>query len=453
MSEAFCVDVEARWFAGKGRSVASVTPAGLLGPLRLADVAYADGGAERYLLTPEEPVAWVELLRSLAAGAAVSGAAGRLELTRGRAFDALLAPALAAGAPPPSTPSLDQTNTLVVLGGRLLVKAYRRLEPGLHPEVELLTALDRVPDAPVPAFAGALSLVPDDGGEPTALALLQAFVPDAVTGWEPPIVELAAHLRRKSAAEYINTMHSAADLSPYREAGRATARLHAALAQALPTRPATPDDRARWHAEATKTLEEAASADPAFAASFDAIRQGLEPLRRRAAAGAAPVTLQRTHGDLHFAQFLRGADGEQQVIDFEGDPTRPLASRRALDTPLRDLASLLRSIDHIGSAASRRADWADPGAWIAAARAQTLAGYAEGRAAGSPRDADAAAAAAPPGASPLDLPLLHALELARECGEAVYAHRVLPEWAYVAPRGLARLLASDPTPDPTDPTP
>ncbi len=150
---------------------------------------------------------------------------------------------------------------------------------------------------------------------------------------------------------------------------------------------------------------------------------------------AAAPAVERIHGDLHFAQFLR-TSSSTTVIDFEGDPTRPLASRRRLDTPLRDLASLLRSIDHIGSAASRRAGWADPGAWIAAARAQALAGYAE---------------ASPPAAPPLDLPLLHALELARECGEAVYAARVLPEWAYVAPRGLARLLAS--TPDPTDPTP
>lgn len=437
MSEPFCVDVEARWFAGKDRSLASVRPAGLLGPLRLADVAYADGGSERYLLTPSDPAAWVELLRTLARGDAVAGDAGRLELTRGAAFDALAAPALAAGAPPPSVPSLDQTNTLVVLGGRLLVKAYRRLEAGVHPEVELLTALDRVPDAPVPAFAGALIFRPADGGEPTALALAQAFVPDAVTGWEPPIVALAALLRRKSAAEGAHMTPRAADLSPYRAAGVATARLHAALAQALPTRPAEPQDRARWHAEATETLEEAATAEPAFASSFDAIRRGLEPLRGRT---AAPVTLQRTHGDLHFAQLLRDDDAPPTIIDFEGDPTRPLADRRRLDTPLRDLASLLRSIDHIGSAASRRADWADPGAWIAAARAQALAGYRE---------------ASPPTAAPLDLPLLHALELAKECGEAVYAQRVLPEWAYVAPRGLARLLASASAsdPDPTDPTP
>lgn len=449
MSEAFCVDVEARWFAGKGRSVASVRPAGTVGPLRLADVAYADGGSERYLLTPSDPAEWTALLRELARGALVAGDGGRLELTRGRSFDALFAPALAADAPPPSVPSLDQTNTLVVLGGRLLVKAYRRLEPGLHPEVELLTALDRVPDAPVPDFAGALQFRPAAGGEPTALALLQAFVPDAVTGWEPPIVELAAHLRRESAAETSHSEDRAADLSPYREAGRVTARLHAALATALPTRPATADDRARWHAEAIQTLTEAANADPAFHAAFEVIRRGLEPLRSHHAAGAAPVTLQRTHGDLHFAQLLRSGDGSPPtIIDFEGDPTRPLASRRALDTPLRDLASLLRSIDHVGSAASRRADWADPGAWIAAARAQALAGYVEGRAAAVSCGGVAPAPAAP---LPLDLPLLHALELAKECGEAVYAHRVLPEWAYVAPRGLARLLAL--TPDPTDPTP
>jgi maltokinase len=436
MSEPICLDVEARWFAGKDRAVSGVMEADALGPLRLADVAYADGGpGERYLLVPDDPAAWAGLLRELSAldgRAAVAGRHGRLELRRGPAFGALSATMEESAA----VPSTDQTNTLVVLGGRLLVKAYRRVVPGVHPEVELLAALARTA-APVPAFAGSLHYVPHDGGEPTALALLQAFVPGAVTGWEAP-VSATAELLRAHAAQPAGARGSFAALtssSPaapaaFRVLGRATAELHAALAEALPTRPATAEDRAAWRSEAEATLTAAAGTDPAFAAAADAVRARLAAIE----GGASAPLLTRVHGDLHVGQFLRSGE-RVAVVDFEGDPTRPLAARRALDTPLRDLAGLLRSIDHVGSAASRRVDWADPGDWVDAARAEALAGYAERASA------------------PVDHRLLHALELAKECGEAVYASRQLPEWAYVAPRGLRRLLETDPDdPDRVDAT-
>jgi maltokinase len=470
MSEAVCVDVEARWFAGKDRAVSAVACADALGPLRLAGVSYADGGpGERYLLVPDDPGAWAGLLRELGGGGAgraggtggagvrggVAGRAGRLELRRGPAF-AALAPALEAGEA--AVPSVDQTNTLVVLGRRLLVKAYRRLSPGAHPEVEVLEALAGS-GAPVPAYAGSLHYVPHDGSEPTALALLQEFVPGAVTGWEAPVSAVADALRAgvaeragSSADPVLDDRTGSALLPEYRALGQATAALHAELAAALPTRPATAADRAAWRAEAEETLSAAAAVDPAFAAAAGEVRARLAALEGGAggsgasasgasgtresgatgtrgggasAGGAETPLLTRVHGDLHVAQFLRSGE-RLSVIDFEGDPTRPLASRRALDTPLRDLASLLRSIDHVGSAASRRVGWTPPDAWIAAARAAALAGYAERS------------------AVPVDHALLHALELAKECGEAVYASRQLPEWAYVAPRGLRRLLALDP---------
>jgi maltokinase len=134
-----------------------------------------------------------------------------------------------------------------------------------------------------------------------------------------------------------------------------------------------------------------------------------------------PPPLTRTHGDLHYAQLLR-APGRLAIVDFEGDPTQPLAGRRAPDTPLRDLACLTRSIDHIGSAASRRCEWAPPEAWIAAATRAALDGYAER----APVEVDAG--------------LLRALEVAKECTEHLYAQRVLPEWAYAPRLGLRRLL-------------
>jgi maltokinase len=109
-------------------------------------------------------------------------------------------------------------------------------------------------------------------------------------------------------------------------------------------------------------------------------------------------------------------------VDLEGDPTAPLAARRRPDTPLRDVAALLRSIDHIGTAAARRAGDADPETFIAAAGAAALAAYEDRT------------------GSAVDRALLAALELAGECRELVYAHRVVPEWAYAPRAGLRRLL-------------
>ena len=403
----------ARWFAGKHREIARLRAAdvidvpGARGSLVLLDVHAGGDTPERYLLTqvsgreaePRDGF-WGALLTALADGP-LDGTEGRVELARGAAFDALWP-----GPAAELVPATDQSNTLVALGGRLLVKAYRRLQPGPHPEVEVLEALQGT-RAPVPAFAGAIHHV-DRAGVRTALALLQEFVPGAESGWEAPIERAAARLGRREADE--------ATLAEYRAAGRVTADLHAALAAAIGVRRAGAADGRRWLEAALADLEEAAALDPLAEGAAPRVRTALEPLRDPA---GTPMT--RIHGDLHHAQLLR-AGGRVLVIDFEGDPTRPLARRRDVDTPLRDLAGLLRSVDHIGSAAARRAG-RDPGAWVAAATAAALEGYAE---------------AAP---VPVQPGLLEALELAKECGELVYAHRVLPEWAYVAHQGLERLLA------------
>jgi maltokinase len=361
-----------RWFAGKGRPVVRTVAAGSVGGLELVDVEYADGPPERYLVVPPD-LAWARLLRALPA---------RLELL-GRA------PLEGDGE---RVPSVDQSNTLVVVGERLLIKAYRNLRAGLHPEVEVLRALEGT-GAPVPRYFGELRL---DGT--TTVALLQQYVAGAVSGWEEPIEAVAAHLRGAAAAP----------IEMYALAGAAAAALHRALRDALDT-VVDPRAPARRHAAALALLE------MVDGAQRDDVKRALAPL-------ATPTgePLQRIHGDLHVAQLLFAGD-QVLVIDFEGDPTAPLEARRAPDTPLRDLATLLRSIDHVGTAAARRAGGADPSAWIAAARAAALAAY-----------------------GPVDPIVLHALEVAAELRELNYARRVLPEWAYVAHAGLARLLEEQP---------
>jgi maltokinase len=393
------LDPSARWFAGKGRELRALEDVATLpvpggGALRVADVAYGDGGTERYLLLDAAEGLWSRLLRRLRSGPLASGGA-RLELRPG--------PALPLEVPEGErVPDSDQTNTLVVLGERLLVKAYRRLQAGVHPEVEVLGALAGTA-APVPGFAGSLHLLA--GGADTAVALLQAYLPGAEDGWEAPIARALAVLPRPG------------DPGEWAQAGAVAGRLHAALAAAFGTRAGRRADLRAWRDAGLADLAAAAAGDAELAAAAPAVAARLRRLE-----AVPPPRLTRIHGDLHVAQVLRAPGRAPVVIDFEGDPLRPLAERRATGTPLRDLAALLRSIDHLGAAAARRGG-ADPEAWIVAARAAALAGYE---------------AAAP---EPVDRALLDALEVAKGCAEFLYAQRVLPEWSYAPRHGLRRLLA------------
>ncbi|HWH95864.1 MAG TPA: hypothetical protein VNT03_18530, partial [Baekduia sp.] len=202
----------ARWFAGKDRRIAGVRALGTFGPLTLAEVAYAQGAEERYLL-PADGLRWGPFLNGLLT-APLQGAGGRIELRAQPALSELLR-----GDGRERIPSTDQSNTLVTVGERLLVKIYRKLASGVHPEVELGAALAGS-GAPVPEHAGSLHHVAPNGTE-TALAVLQEFVPGATSGWEEPIEAVAAQLRAGTSA-------GADATAPYAAAGRAAGALHAA---------------------------------------------------------------------------------------------------------------------------------------------------------------------------------------------------------------------------------
>jgi maltokinase len=391
--------VRERWYAGKGRRLATaavvdvVAVPGSRAALGVAEFRYEDGGSERYLLIEGRPD-WPAVLR----GCPLEGAHGRLELRPGPALERLLPGSGAAV----WEPSSDQSNTLLV-AGELLIKLYRRVQAGVHPEVEVLGALAGTP-APVPEYGGSLWYV-DDHAQ-SAVALLQDFIPGAESGWEGPIERAAAWLRAPGSTAAVEAEH--------RRLGGCAAGLRDGLAVALGRVPAPPDIGALWHEEALAVLAAAAvldetARDPRIASRLDALAE------------AQPGELARVHGDLHVAQVLRVGDAIW-VIDFEGDPTLPLAARRRPDTPLRDLACLLRSVDHVGQAAARRVPGAAEAAketWIRAASGAVLEGWGES----------------------VPSCLLHALELAKACQELVYASRVVPEWAYAPRAGLGRLLA------------
>jgi maltose alpha-D-glucosyltransferase / alpha-amylase len=334
----------------------------------------------------------------------------------------------------------EQSNTSTIIGGRLLLKAYRRLQPGLNPDLELTAYLAEEAGFPgVPRLAGYAEAVTRDGGVST-VAMLQAFVAGADDLYE----RTAEFLAELVAAPGRASMEWATEVAA--ELGTLVAGLHAALATPpadapeLAPREATHDELKAWRMDAHRQLNRAIEAVSAVDGEAAAeLRREASVIAARVsrfeAVATAPV-LTRIHADLHLGQVLVAEDG-YRVIDFEGEPLRSIEDRRRPDSPLRDVASLLRSLDHVARSARRRAETRaggpmqhpglDVDAWLDRARARFLAAYAEGlRRSGSPAG--------------LDLDLLDAFEVAKEAQEFVYAATVLPSWLWAPREGMRWLL-------------
>jgi maltokinase len=420
-----------RWFAGKRRAFASAmlvdafgVPGSDGGALVLVAVTYADGGEERYLVPARlsggrlvevavtDPL-WPALARLLSEEQELPGLEGVLAVHPGAA-----AWSDREGAGRALTD--DQSNTSVVLGEALVVKCYRLLLPGVHPEPELLAGLSRIGSIRAPEFAGAL--VRRSRGVEEALVCAYSFVQGAPTGWERLIVRVRDAVAAGDAVALGDLVHEAGIY------GEATAELHVDLARAFGVGTASAADARRASADALVRLERAHSlATGGLAAAVAAAGSGLAAvLADLRLLEGAPVC--RCHGDLHAAQFVEGPQG-LVAVDFEGEPGRPLEARRSPGTPLRDLACLLLSLDHIAVAAARRLsldEALEPAlAWSREARAAATERYAAGIAGSELR---------------FDGKLLRALEVEKECHEVVYAATVLPEWSYAPAHVMPRLV-------------
>ncbi|MFE2474756.1 maltokinase [Streptomyces sp. NPDC059389] len=416
-----------RWFAGKGRRIGRlrmISAADLLPPgssPRLVHLLLdVDGDCYQLLLgvRPALPPALAPALIGRAeqgpyAGQCVYEGLGdprlaALLLERLRApgtlgplrFDrdpmALIPAALA-----PRPLSGEQTNSSLIYGDSYILKVFRRVGPGVNPDLELPRALAaagcaRVP-APVAWYEAALP-----GGEPLTLGVLQPYLRGSDDGWQLALGRL------RDGADFTAEAHAL---------GRATAEVHSALADALPTVALGPEQTARlasgMTARLAATAREVASLRPYEAGlrgAFDAL----------AASRGAGVPAQRIHGDLHLGQTLRTADGSWALIDFEGEPARPLADRRRPEPAVRDIAGILRSFDY---AARSHRPFAP--AWADACRAAFCEGYARttGR---DPRE---------------DLVLLRAYETDKAVYEARYESRHRPDWLHVPMAAIRRLAA------------
>jgi len=272
-------------------------------------------------------------------------------------------------------------------GDRLFLKFYRRVHPGINPEFEVgrfLTEVARFPHC-VPLL-GAVEYVKNQ--ETSTLALLQAYVPNQGDGWSYTLGYLDRFLedrRAVSAGDSSSDVHGAYITLMQTLAGR-TAQLHRALATrsgdpAFEPEPLSAQDVEAWKARVKKEAEETLSL------LKDAKIQKEKLLGRidACAPPKGPALKTRIHGDYHLGQVLL-ANNDFVIIDFEGEPSRPLEESRRKHSPLRDVAGMLRSFSYAKWNALKRAAEADPAveklaveldAWEKAARAAFLAAYAE----------------------------------------------------------------------------
>ena len=276
--------------------------------------------------------------------------------------------------------SAEQSNTSAIFGDRLILKLFRRQQPGQNPDVEIGRFLtEETTFANIPPFGGSIEVRrPDE--EPATLALLQGLVPNEGDGWQWTLEELdryyegTAPVKAPLAADGgvgPDDIHpeARAHATIYLDAaavlGRRTAEMHLALASGheaafAPQVPATPDleflrDNLLAHAagafDLLKTSLSRLPDDTIETAGLVLSRRGTLLARLRSLTALNDVgQWTRIHGDYHLGQVLR-SKGDFFILDFEGEPARSLAERRAKHSPLKDVAGMMRSFSYATFAA------------------------------------------------------------------------------------------------------
>jgi predicted trehalose synthase len=430
---------EQRWFASKRRRIDAVTledTAPLAGAVfAIAAVRLDDGTTDRYslLLKPGEAV--VDALGDATVCRALLdlvGAGGRLQGRRGEIRGQ---PTRAFPRPLPGDLAVrrlggEQSNTSVSFGEALILKHFRRLQQGINPEQDVTRFLtERTAYANTPRLAGHLEYRWQTG-ETATLGVVQELVAGARDGWEWMLAQLGRHYERarRAEAEPRESLPPGSGdplLQALWRLGRRTGELHAALASVVDDPAFAPEsitgaDLSSW-VEAVQRQVEAAQAALArpLAVEVPDLMSGLGSLRGRRKI--------RHHGDFHLGQTLyhEGSD-DFMIIDFEGEPARPLPERRRKHAALRDVAGMLRSLNYavVSAGPAGVEAWADR--WETEARQQFEAGYL---------DAAGGAAFLPPSPTAFR-EVVAVFELEKAAYEIVYEANHRPDWVSIPTRGF-----------------
>lgn len=409
----------ARWFGGKNRRIRSTT---LLdratwapgAELSVIEVNYERGAPETYVLVEhfDEPRVGRAALDQFSGTTLPTESGGSLVF----APTHLLASVARERAEPIRQLRGEQSNTSLIFGDALILKLFRRVQFGPNPEVEIGWFLtEHTQFHGMPAVLGSVDYQAPDG-QSASIALLQAFQDNRGDAWRTMLERLTAVL---SGADPEPSLSAVARL------GSTTADLHIALAQPgggvdFDPRPIDDADLLEWRQAIHDEVDQTLHGLHAHGIELDrnvllADADGIDALR-----GALKT---RHHGDYHLGQVLETHAGEFVIIDFEGEPSRPLAVRRAKRSPLRDVAGMLRSFDYARNAALRAGTTADvqqserASAWYAQARQRFMDAYV-------PTVRHAA-----PHLLPADVEApLRALELEKAAYEVLYELNNRPDW-------------------------
>jgi trehalose synthase-fused probable maltokinase len=421
---------EQRWFGSKSRDIVGARVLDGVEvdrlTLLLVEVRFPEGTHDLYQVlagSQDGRKGWFdafgdadlirELVRRVRGGATVDGDEGTVEFRPAgtKAFSEELARV--------DVITSEQSNSSVVLDDELILKAFRRLEAGVNPELELLRFLTEHGFANIATLAGwyAYSGRPLDA----TLGILQEYVAGATNGWDLALAEL------ETAPEMFVTR--------LRRLGEVTGEMHTVLASDSTDPAFAPEETS---AEALGLLT--ATVDEEIARAFvdlgddervapiagraEDIREQLRLLSRFGSVGRVI----RHHGDFHLGQTL-WADGDWILIDFEGEPARSLPERRRKRSPLRDVAGMLRSFAYVASAVEILHGGEAPPGWEERARGEFLAGYQE----------TVDPTLLPPGRESVER-LIAIFELEKAVYELRYELNNRPEWAGIPVAGILRLL-------------
>ncbi|MBM9466844.1 maltokinase N-terminal cap-like domain-containing protein [Nakamurella leprariae] len=317
----------------------------------------------------------------------------------------------------------EQSNTSIVYGHSAILKMFRRLEPGPNPDAEVHRALAAAGCRHIAEPLGELigPVGDEEAGRETTLGLLTRFYPNSAEGWAMAL----SSVRDLMAEGDLRADEVGGDFAAEaHRLGEAVAAVHADLAGAFGGRSADTDELRRILDDMAIEARSAAEQAP----SLTQYLPGILAVFEQAAAHAASLQLQRVHGDLHLGQTLRTLTG-WLVIDFEGEPAKPLAFRRSMQSPLKDIAGMLRSFDYaahqplVGGRPDaqhvfRAAEWA----------ARNSTAFCDGYAAAAGTDPRQAGG------------LLRAFELDKAVYEVVYEHGHRPSWESIPLQAVSRLI-------------
>jgi maltokinase len=440
-----------RWFGSKAREVAQVSIAEAI-PLReevpqlmlaLVEARFGEGTHEIYQvplgLRPAgegwdkrvigtsgestvydalaDPAAGRELLHRMRSGAAETVEEGTLRFRW-----AATAGAEHGGTVDVRPVGVEQSNSSIVFGDDLILKAFRRVEPGVNPELELLRFLSERGFPNIAALAGWYEF--EGRFIDATLGILQEYLAGARDGWELALEELA------SDPDGL--------LGRLRALGQVTGELHTVLGSDNGDPDFAPDEPSQealslLTADVDEQIErifldlpETEAIAPIAGRGQD-VREKLQALSHIGAGGRVI----RTHGDYHLGQTMLSERG-WVILDFEGEPARPLPERRLKRSPLRDVAGMLRSFSYVTAGARLLRGVDVPDGWEERARDAFLEGYFD----------RAEPSLLPPGEAPTRQ-LLAVFELEKAVYELRYELNNRPDWVGIPVAGILRLLETE----------